>query len=355
MNKGLTFAFASMIALSLVGCNKGSTDIATVNGAPITESEFYDYLETKTSFTVSPAGVTQQQLMAMQQGRSVNMRVPAKQTPGMQALRDLVTRKVTEQLAKEDGFEATKEMIDEEINFQKELDEGFVKNLQQNMGMSMEQIRRQIGFELAQQHLITKGIEVTDKDLDDFIEANRESRFTEPATVNAHMIVVNTAEEAAAVDSELAKGRRFADVAMELSKDPLKEDRGARFPIEAVPAFPAPIRTAVENVQPNETTDWIQLNENERVKLYVNARTQAKEMDMTGAKREQVRRQLKLQRGQQGKDINETLLKEVVSAEVDLKKSTLKSMWTDYKKELEKELERLETETTTVPSSPEGP
>lgn len=355
LKHGMTLALATLAAMTIVGCNKGGSDVATVNGEAISSQDYVDYLETKQSFTVNVIGLrtqnnVQQALQTLSQGGSANLTVPQLQTPGFQALRDLITRKVTMQLAKEEGWVSKKEDIDAEINFQKELEENFVKNLQRGRGMSMEAIRNQIEFELAQQYLIKKGITVTDKDVDDYIEANKETQFTEPAEADLQWIMVPTSQKAA-VDAELAKGRRFKDVALEMSTDPNRQATGAKAPpsLRVLRTMPEPIRNAVNTAGVNGTTQWFDEN-GTSFKLYVVGLTKDNPIEITDARKKQVKRTLEIQRGNQAKDINKRILEAVLAAEVDVKNSNLKGMWEEYKKGAENALKQQNAAETILPA-----
>ncbi len=347
LKTGLTLATALTTMVLLSGCNKGGGDVAVVNNEPITQQEFYDYLETKSSMVVDPKQVSQnvlqQALSTMANGGEVNMPLPAGQTPGLQALRDLITRKITIQMAKGEGFEIDNKKIDAEINFQKELNETFVKLLQSNKGLSMDQIRKQIGFELAQQYLITKGITVSDKDVTDFIDANKQ-QFVEPAEASMLWIVVSSEAKKKEADAELAKGTRFREAALKVSEDPDRDTRQAAFPISRVSALPANLQAVVEKTEVNGTTDWIKDGTNQ-YKLHMVSKKKEKAIEITDARKEQVRRSLALQRGNEGKDMNKKLMEKLLESKIEVKKSGLDGMWKTYFESVEKQAKQLEAGT----------
>ena len=344
--KGLTLASATLVAFTIVGCNKGgSSDIAIVNGTVISQADYHAYLETKNTFTVDPrllGNTLQNTLESMAQGSPANMPLPQKQTAGFQALRDLVTRAVTLQMAKEEGFTPDQKKVDAEINFQKELSEGFVKNLQNNLGMSMDAIRKQVGFELAQQALITKGITVTDQDVEDFIKANKQG-FVEPAEAEVLWMVTRDAKKKAQFDSEISKGRRFKDVALELSEDPNKEKVGAMYSAvnsTQVRAFPQPLQEIVNNTEVNASSDWKEEN-GTYVKFYIASKKKEKDIEVTAARKEQVRRSIALDRGRQGKDLNVKILERIADAKIEVKDKALAPMWEEYLTEAKAELKKM--------------
>lgn len=361
---GLMIAFALMSISAITGCNSGGSGgggggtVAVVNGEAISEDEYFTYMESKGSMIVDPKGVgntaiLQQALQTMANGGEVNMPLPNGQTPGLQSLRDLVTRALTVQMAKAEGYEATKEKVDAEIAFQKKLRDSFVKDLQNYKGMAMAQIRRQVGFELAQQAVITKGITVSDKDVDDFIAANKQ-QFVDPAEADLLWIVVSTDDQKSKVDQELAKGTRFKDVALQMSEDEAKDTRQAAYPgSKIVPAMPKQLQDLVGKTDVNKATEWIK-DSNKWIKLYVVSKKAEKEQPITPERKESVRRTLALDRGRQGKDMNERILESLVNAEIEIKREGLKVMWDSYMskaKEALKDVKGSSTGGNTTPAN----
>ncbi len=214
----------------------------------------------------------------------------------------------------------------------------------------MESIRSQIDFELAQQALITKGITVTDKDVDDYIEANKETQFTEPAEVGYISIAANTVDLQKQVDAELAKGRRFKDIADQFS---MSNAKGQTQNV-ALRALPQPVQDALNKAGVNGTTAWFPAENNSFVKFYVVSTKKEKPIEITASRKEQVRRELARQRGSQGKDINKRILEELVAAKVEIKKSSLKRMWEAFKQNAENALKQANAADTLLPSTTDG-
>lgn len=338
----ISLAVASMVAVP--GCNREGASVAKVNGEAISETEFHDYLETKSSFVSSLQGMqqaqAQQTLQALSQGGAGVTRVT--DPPAFQALRDLVRQKVTMQLAKEEGVMPSADEVDDELRNQKELDPTFVKKLQAGLGMSMEQIRRQVQYELAQNQLLSKGITVTNADVEDFLKANP-SIYTDPAEAEMLWVYVRTPEKQAEVDKALASGTKFKDVALKFSEAPGAEENGGAFGVRKISAMPAPVQQMVEKLELNSTSEWMK-DDNGYAKFYLISKKAEKVNEVSDIKRKQIERDIAVQRGRQGKDMENKILRRMAEADVVIERSALKPMWTKFKEQMESEIKKMDAE-----------
>lgn len=333
MNKrnGLSILVAAFIAISIVGCGKeGNKGFATVNGAPITNSELIEYLETK------------QTIRAVVNGQVGNVQV--QDTLAFQALQDLVIRKLVIEMAKSEGVMPSKAEIDAEIKLREEISPNFLRGLQ-SRGLSMKGIREQIEVELSQQNLITKGIEVTDKEVEDYIKA-KPAEFEEPAKAEMYWIVAS-AETKAQIDSELARGSKFQDVAISSSLDPSAKASGGKFNAGNYPAgvplvtLAENIRAGVEATEPGKATAWFDLpkqanQEQMSAKFFVIRKTDAKKIEITAARKTWVKNQLAVARGKQTKDIDQKLADMMRKANIEVTDTALKGLWEKFDENLKK-------------------
>ncbi|MBX3113507.1 MAG: SurA N-terminal domain-containing protein [Fimbriimonadaceae bacterium] len=325
-SKGLYLLASALVAFTIVGCNKDKGEIAKVNGIAITNSELIEYLEAKPTVRV------------VIQGQTVD--VPVQDTLGFQAMQDLVVRKLVQQMAKEEGVAPTKKEVDEEISLRGEINPGYVKNLQAR-GLSMTGIRAQVEVELAQQLLVSKGITVTDQEVEDYIKANK-AEFQDPAKVEMYWILATSANKAA-IDSELATGAKFQDVAARLSMDPEAKASGGKFGAVRFPsgvpinALDEKIRNAVSAAPIGKGTDWVSLPQAGQVaKFYVIRRTEARDIEMTAARKKLIKRGIAVARGQETKDIKESIQKRLKDAKITVSDSNLKGLWEAFEKNLKK-------------------
>lgn len=338
---GLTILAAAFIAISLVGCNKESSKgIVSVNGDAITNSELLEYLETK------------QTIRAVVNNQVGNVQV--QDTLSFQAMQDLVIRKLVLQMAKSEGVLPNKAEIDAEIKLRDEISPNFLRTLQAR-GLSMKGIREQIEVELAQQKLFTKGIEVKDSEVDEYIKA-KPQEFEEPAKAELYWIV--TAEPSKAqVDAELARGTKFQDVAVNASLDPNAKRTSGKFQADVYPGgvplvtLEQSIRTTIENTAPGKATGWIALPQQPNqaamsAKFYVIRKTEAKKIEITEARRTWVKNQLAVLRGKQTKDIQQKLEDMMRKADIEVTDKTLKTLWEKFDEKLKEQADK-----TTIPNN----
>ncbi|MDI9636581.1 SurA N-terminal domain-containing protein [Kamptonema cortianum] len=345
MNRtSLCISFAALAAVAMLGgCNRGDGGvIATVNGVPITQNEWFEHLEAKSTVNISIAQGSIQPI----DNQTGQAQVVG--TLGFQAMQDLVARKLVLQLAKEEGVSPTKQEVDEEIALRNKLNPSYIKNLQAR-GLKMEGIRSLVETELAQTKLVTKGVTVTDKEVDEYIEANKQ-QFVEPGVVDMFWIIVPAAK-VAEVDAELAKGSRFQDVAMKFSIDPqAKETQGkfqaVQFP-QGVPIrdLPAPLKKVVETTEVNKTSGWVE-DGNNRAKFMVTRKTQDRDQEITPERKKWVHRVLATQRGSEGTDVQQTLRDRLRDAKIEVKNEALKSLWSNFEEQLKKQPSTSPTTTT---------
>lgn len=98
------------------------------------------------------------------------------------------------------------------------------------VGLPLDTIKNQIRLDVLQRKLITQGVTVTDKDVEQYYNQNKQSpQFTTPRQVNAEQITVPTEAAAKEVEQTLSKNAAFDLVAHSKSIDQYK-DQGGRLP-----------------------------------------------------------------------------------------------------------------------------
>ena len=301
-----------------VGCSQAPTpaaqadapnDIASVNGTKISAKEYVDYLKRKSVVQVQTGN-------GNQEARVVG-------TLGMQALRDLVNRKLLLQLAEKEGVLPSDKDVDGELEFKTKLRPDFVTFLT-DQGLSMDMIRDDLKFDLAKERLQTKGITVSAADTDAYIKKHRE-QFTEPAQAQVFYVLVTSDKAKAAVDAKL-KTTEFPKVAGEFSEAPgAKEYQGA-YPVTEIQAMPAKLQGLVNQTPAGKATSW-QADGKSWVKFFVRAKQPAKPMQVSETQKEYVRRELAMDKGQRegalGKKLNELL----TQSQIDVTDAYLKEPW----------------------------
>lgn len=331
----------AVLATTLAGCgNKENKGFANVNGSPITNSDLIEYLETK------------QTIRANVNGQVVNVNV--QDTLAFQALQDMVVRKLVIEMAQKEGVLPTMEEVNNHIKLLGDVTPAFVQNLQ-SRGLSMKGIRDQVQVDLAQQNLIAKGITVTDAEVEDYIKVNK-AEFQDPAKAEMYWIVSN-AQQRPQVDAELSKGTKFEDVAVKFSIDPEAKTSGGKFGakqfVGGVPLTTlAPgFQTEIVKTAAGKTTGWITIPNQQGMfaKFFIVKKTEARDQEITPARKELVKKGLAVARGKQTKDIQEKLATMLREAKITVEDDALKGLWEKFDENLKKQ-----AETTQVPTSTPG-
>lgn len=213
--------------LNFTGCtkdvaNEDSEIVAKVGDATITKNELYDLMLLET---------------------------------GQHALEALIVEKMIEQEVEKNKIEITDEEIDEEFESMVEKlggKEAFDNALVQT-GMTEDLLKDNIIMNLKINKLLDPYITITNEELEEFFDANKDF-LGQREEVQASHILVETEEEADKIKAKLDDGGDFAELAKEYSTDGSKDAGGdlGFFPRGAiVPEFES-VAFALEI---NETSD----------------------------------------------------------------------------------------------------
>ncbi|RYG36927.1 hypothetical protein EON81_08200 [bacterium] len=308
------------LSLLAIGCGSkggptatvgGSDVVAIVNKEPITAAEFNEYLPRKSTVQViTPQGATE---------------VKVAGSLGIQALRDLVNKKLLLQLATDSGVAPTQADIEQELKFQTARDPNFTRRLT-TAGLNLEQIKADLQVAIASRKVITKGITVTPKEVDDYIKQNPKA-FETPARVELSWIVLMDKKNKAAVDQDLKGGSSFGQVASRYSEAPNARTTMGAYPEQVVDRLPAKLQPIVAKLNAGGSTDWIADGPQNIVKFYLQSRTPAGKLKIDDTLKESVKRLLEEQRGSQARDLNKTLSDRLRTAEIDVKLNWLRDPW----------------------------
>ncbi|MGD9497374.1 MAG: peptidyl-prolyl cis-trans isomerase [Armatimonadota bacterium] len=209
--------------LVLVGC--GSSPVAVVNGAEITEKQLYDRLV---------------------------------QNYGLDVLRDMIDRELIKQAAKEAGVEVTEEELNKEIEQGKAgLSEEEFNQWLATRNMTVEEWTEYLRMNVLARKLALKDVKYTEEDLRRYFEENKQN-WSRPATVALSEIVVSSEADAREVLAELKKSEaKFGDVARRYSLSPTRQTGGERpeMPIESIPI--EPVREAAQKLSIGQVSEPI--------------------------------------------------------------------------------------------------
>lgn len=187
MRKALILVISVMAILSLLsGC--GGKTVAVVNGEKITKAE---------------------------------LQSEAEKVAGKDVLRNLIMEKAILQSAKKEGVYPTKEEIEKELEFRKRENPTLLDDLKKQ-GLTLDDYKHQIMVSLAETNLLTKGIKVTDKEVEDAFKKYK------PLLDRVRLRwIVNVSEgEIKKAKQKLESGAFFEVVAKDASQDVLTKDKG---------------------------------------------------------------------------------------------------------------------------------
>lgn len=215
--------------------------VAKVNGTPITGREYYKRME------VQPG------MSAAHNGRLVQM------YPGYLTMRWLIEEELIIQLAKSQNVAPTQKQIDDEFNARMAENPEQFKALVQ-FGFTEADIKRNVNVELSEFNVLTRGITITDFEVDKYYKDNAQ-KFTLPKRYTLRIIRVANEAGKKPVDDALAKGEKFADVAARLSVDLSKLD-GGRIGVFPEQDMAPSTRTVIAATKKGAVTGWIEQDGN---------------------------------------------------------------------------------------------
>ncbi|MBX3118919.1 MAG: peptidylprolyl isomerase [Fimbriimonadaceae bacterium] len=175
-------------------------------------------------------------------------------TPGFLTIEQLVTERLTMQLAKQKGC------FPSDAELQTEYKDATTSNpdLEKNWlrtGRTKEELMAQMRYEMSQFKLQTFGINITDQEVEDFYKKNP-TMFTIPKRARLRMIVCSDINLRAKIDSELKAGKKFEDLATQYSEDVTKSV-GGDIGWQAFGALSGPVRAELEAIKAGQATNWI--------------------------------------------------------------------------------------------------
>lgn len=314
----------------LAGCSGGGSGgggeiLATVDKEPITIDQFNTYLGVKSTVRVAANGQV--------------VELPVVDTLAFQAMQDLVSRTTLFQMAKDEGVMPDEKDVEKEISYQNKLDPNFMATYKAK-GMTLSQIREEVKFSLVQERLITKGITVSADEVNSWIQKNPEALII-PANATLSWILAQNDARKASVDEALSAGGKFGDVAAKLSQDPNAAVSNGRFqggPI-AMNRMAANLKAPIEKTNVGGDTDWIKFNEG-WAKFHVDAKDPEKKLELTPERKENIQRNLALQKGNKANDLRKRLVDRIQASDVVVRRPALKDQWSNFSKLLKQQAEQ---------------
>ncbi len=147
---------------------------------------------------------------------------------------------ISEQLIRQEAAKQKIEVSDKEVDARfeqvvkaskKSLKE--VEKILKDQGLSIEEYKDNMKTQLIAQKLFQKvsgGVKVTDAQVKDYYEKNKDTEFNEPEKVRTQQILTADEDAAKKAKQELDNGADFAAVAKKYSTDPSTKDKGGELP-----------------------------------------------------------------------------------------------------------------------------
>lgn len=298
-----TLIFVALAGLALA--QDPNTVVATVNGDQITMGEYFRRLEW---YHVDPQNTLD--LLPV----------------GFLALKQLITERIVFQMARDKGVPPTDPEIDAEEKAEVAKNPKLLSDMT-SKGLSEDDLKEQIAYQLAQYNLQTYGITITDEEVEHFYHENPSS-YKLAKRYKLRVIVVNDDDSSAAVDKDLASGKAFSEVAQQRSLDVSKTVGGEIGDLQ-VTDLGTPVVQALEGVKIGGTTPWVHGGPQDpvRVKYLVEDIIPEKPLPLDADLRKQIRKQLSLGKGSVKNNVYKDLEAATLAAKVAINRPGFQALY----------------------------
>ncbi|MBN3524366.1 peptidylprolyl isomerase [Paenibacillus apiarius] len=149
---------------------------------------------------------------------------------GAMVLEQILTSKAAEKEANSLGIKVTQEEVEWELKQQMrgyDDDEAYFQAMQEQLGMSPEQLRKDLHNRLLMEKIATNEIEVTEEEVEKYLEQHRDV-YEPVASYDIAHIVVPTEWEANDILKRVLQDETFTELAKQLSRDEFTAHQGGR-------------------------------------------------------------------------------------------------------------------------------
>ncbi len=320
-------------ALILSGCGGAKNEVvAKVGETPIDKDTYLRRLE----MMPTPVQVAGNQAVTS----------PAGYTTLVQMIREQILL----DMAKEAGVLPTDQQVQERVERDLKNNPQIKQMITDQKLMTLEDYRERVRVQLAEFNLRTKGVTVTEQEIKDAYEKNKQA-FYRPASARVRFIQLNNPEVRKQIDDDLERGFNFQSVVQKYAQNPVAgvQSGEIEFPLEGPLDTSTPqgqalarIRNVLKNAKPLEVTNWIQLAPNEFARFELLARSPGRQLPLEEVK-DQIREQLMLIKGQaNAQDLTLEMARRMANTPVTFTSERWKQQFDKDIAELKKNLEEFE-------------
>lgn len=275
--------------------------VLTVNGEEIRGTEYYRRMEYLPGVG-KPTGRTFSEL-----------------PPGLLTMDQLITERLVFQLAKQKGVLPTDLEVDAELKVRQQENPNLVTNWTAS-GRTMDELRYQVRFELAQFKIQTFGVTITNQEVDNHYKTSA-AIYTEPKKAKLRVIVVQSEGDRDTVDAALKSGTSFAAAATKYSADVTKAN-GGEYGTVPYAFLNTQVRDAVQAIKIGESTTWLSVAGSDKptfMKFMLEDVIPETKLPLDDNLRRSIRRRLMMDRGTVKNDIQKEMIAMRQSAKIDIK------------------------------------
>lgn len=312
MHQFRNLVIAACLALTTLASAQSdpTKPIATVNGESIGGMEYFRRMEFLPGY-----------------GKMVGNRF-IEGWPGYLALQQIINERILLQLAKEKAVAPKDADIAAELNLRLKNSPKLLETLAK-VGITKADLEHQIRVDLSEFNLITMGVNVTDQEVEQHYKDNP-TRFTVPKRYKLRLIAV-TEEKKSQVDTALAGGKTFADVARDMSSDPSALQGGAIGDVPAT-ALAEAVTKMLDLTKIGTTTEWIKGASGGWFKFLVEDVKPSEKIPLDANTKAQLRRSLMLDRGRVRNNLDKMMTDARKKAKITVAQPGLNEMIQEWQK-----------------------
>lgn len=228
---------------------------------------------------------------------------------GAELLNQMLDRQAIQYEADELGMRVERAEIEQELKRMQqgyESEEQFYRAMKEQVGLSKSELSEDVYYKLLLERIATRGITVSDQELDAYIKAHPEE-FRSRVQLHLRQIVNQTQEQANRTIELLRGGKDFAQLARDRSIDTATAGEGGDlgWVDEDDPFVPAPVMKAALKLKAGEYSDPVATDEGFVVVKLQERKEQSK--GDAGQLRDALRKQLALQKARPLKEVTQEL------------------------------------------------